>query len=111
MLKLILASVDTGKSLEALLATFTCDESTEEFVIDLGGPTLMDVWAPRIAKMRADGIKWTEIVEITGMDLNRVYRAWKRFVDAQHTFDDIDEQMPSSDDNKPDDSTVTDEVA
>ena len=43
----------------------------------------MDHWAPKITELRAQGVKWTEIVEITGLDLNRAYRSWKRFVDAQ----------------------------
>lgn len=53
-----------------------------EFTLDLGGPTAMDRWAPRIAAWRADGVTWEEIVRRTGMDLNRAYFAWKRHAGA-----------------------------
>lgn len=61
------------------------DDGGPEFTIDLSGPTAMDRWAPQIAAWRADGVTWAEIVRRTGMDLNRVYRAWKRFTDAGGT--------------------------
>ena len=50
-----------------------------EFTLDLGGPTAMDRWAPQIAEWRAAGVTWEEIVRRAGLDLNRAYRAWKRF--------------------------------
>jgi hypothetical protein len=53
-----------------------------EFVIDLGRPTAMDEWAPRIVGWRAEGVTWAEIVARTGMDLNRVCRAFKRHTAA-----------------------------
>ncbi len=110
-LKVILAA-DASEGLNTLLANFACDESSEEFVIDLGGPTLMDQWAPKIAAMRAKGTKWTEIVEITGMDLNRAYRAWKRFVDAQQATDDVDnDSVSESEDNATDGPADSDEAA
>jgi hypothetical protein len=111
-LKAILSSADSGDALETLLANCVNDESSEEFFIDLGGPTLMDQWAPKIAEMRAEGTKWTEIVEITGLDLNRAYRAWKRFVDAQQTGDDPEADSPSeSDDEQSDGPADSDEAA
>ena len=96
-LKAMLASADSSEALATLLANFAGDATSEELVIDLGGPTLMDMWAPKIAEMRAKRTKWTEIVEITGMDLNRAYRAWKRFVDAQQEEDSTSEVDDSSD--------------
>ena len=111
-LKAILSSADSGDALDALLANCVNDESSEEFVIDLGGPTLMDQWAPKIAEMRAEGTKWTEIVEITGLDLNRAYRAWKRFVDAQQIGNDPEDNSSSDSGNDmPDGSTDSDEAA
>lgn len=59
------------------------DGTSPEFVVDLGGPTPMDAWAERIAEWRAAGVTWPEIVRRTGLDLNRAYRAWKRFTDAR----------------------------
>jgi hypothetical protein len=50
-----------------------------EFVLDLGEPTAMDRWAPRIANWRAEGVTWEEIVRRTGLDLNRAFVAWKRY--------------------------------
>lgn len=48
----------------------------------LGGPTAMDRWTPDIVRWRGEGVIWKEIVARTGLDLNRVYRAWKRFQEA-----------------------------
>jgi len=42
----------------------------------------MDRWAPQVAEWRAAGTTWEEIVRRTGMDLNRVYVAWKRHTGA-----------------------------
>lgn len=111
-LKAILTTADSSDALDALLGNCANGESSEEFVIDLGGPTLMDQWAPKIAEMRAEGTKWTEIVEITGLDLNRAYRAWKRFVDAQQTGDVPEGESPSeSDDEQSDGPADSDEAA
>jgi len=53
-----------------------------EFVIDLGRPTRMEEWAPKIAELREKGVPWTEIARIAGMGLGPAYQAWKRYVDA-----------------------------
>ena len=58
------------------------DDSGPEFTLDMGEPTAMDRWAPQIAAWRAGGVTWEDIVRRTGMDLNRVYRAWKRHTGA-----------------------------
>jgi hypothetical protein len=61
----------------------SADEDTSpEFTLDLGGPTAMDRWAPRIAAWRAAGITWVDIVRRTGLDLNRVHLAHKRYTAA-----------------------------
>lgn len=54
-----------------------------EFELDLGVPTPMDRWAAQIAAWRQAGVTWPEIVRRTGLDLNRAYRAWKRYTAAQ----------------------------
>jgi len=54
-----------------------------EFTLDLGQPTSMDYWAPKIAAWRAQGVKWKEIVQRTSLDLNRVFIAWKRHTENQ----------------------------
>jgi hypothetical protein len=56
---------------------------SDEFVLDLGGPSEMDRWAPHIAEMRARNVPWREICEITGLGSGPAYLAWKRYVDAQ----------------------------
>ena len=72
---------------------------SDEIVLDLGRPTAMDEWAPKIAEMRSDGVKWTEIVKITGLDLNRAYIAWKRYVDAREAIaDDREDDEPGNHD-------------
>lgn len=79
---------------EALFENSAADSESGEFVIDLGGPTKMDEWAPQIAQWRAEGVKWQVIAERTGLDLNRAYRAWKRYVDANGTPSDGDPSPP-----------------
>lgn len=64
-------------------------DSGPEFTLDLGAPTAMDRWAPQIAEWRAAGVTWEEIVQRTGMDLNRVFIAWKRYTDSQSTQPDM----------------------
>jgi len=58
------------------------DPDDPEFTLDLGEPTAMDRWAPQIATWRAEGVTWEEIVRRTGMDLSRVFVAWKRYTGA-----------------------------
>lgn len=57
--------------------------ASPEFRLDLGQPTKLDQWAPQIAAWRREGVTWEEIVERTGLDLNRVFIAWKRYTQAQ----------------------------
>ena len=59
-----------------------CNES-KTILLPLGEPTPMDRWAPDIVKWREEGVIWTEIVRRTGLDLNRVYRARKRYLEDQ----------------------------
>jgi site-specific DNA recombinase len=61
---------------------------SDEFQIDLGGPSRMDVWAPKIAEMRAQGVPWKEIWRITGLGSGPAYVTWKRYVDAQNSGPD-----------------------
>ena len=82
-LKEVLSAADSCDALNAVLTTCANDDSPEAFVIDLGGPTPMDHWAPKIAEMRSHGKTWREIAEFTGLDHSRAYLAWRRFVGAQ----------------------------
>ncbi len=70
----------------AVLAALALSESgtgrSDEFVIELGAPSRLDELAPRIAEMRRKGVKWTEIVEQTGLSLGNAYAAFKRWTDA-----------------------------
>lgn len=52
------------------------------FEIQLGSPTKLDIWAPKIVAWREQGVTWKEIVRRTGLDLNRAYIARKRYLDA-----------------------------
>jgi DNA invertase Pin-like site-specific DNA recombinase len=56
---------------------------SDEFVLDLGGPSKMDRWAPQIAEMRARNVPWKEIWEITGLGSGPAYLAWNRYVEPQ----------------------------
>jgi len=59
------------------------DPCPQAVTIDLGGPSRMDKWAPKIAKMRSEGVPWRTIGELTGLGSGNAYNAWKRYVDAQ----------------------------
>ena len=59
------------------------DGLSDEFQIDLGGPSRMDVCAPKIAEMRAQGVPWKEIWRNTRLGSGPAYVAWKRYVEAQ----------------------------
>jgi hypothetical protein len=59
------------------------EDESPEFMINLGQPTALESWASQIAAWRAEEMTWKEIVERTGLDLNRAYIAWKRYVQAQ----------------------------
>jgi hypothetical protein len=99
----LLRGSDAAAVSDCLLSD-SADAMSSEVVLDLGGPTLMDEWAPTIAEMRANGVKWNEIVEITGLDLNRAYRCWKRFVDAEADDETEDDDDPS--DERPGDEAA-----
>jgi hypothetical protein len=74
---------------------------SDEVVLDLGGPTKMEYWAPKIAEMRERGIPWKEIWKITGLGSGPAYVAWKRYVDAQQSSSggtDVDDVSCESDD-------------
>ena len=57
-------------------------QGSPEFVIDLGRPTRMEEWAPKIAEMRERGLPWSEIERVTGLRPGPAYSTWKRYVDA-----------------------------
>jgi hypothetical protein len=67
----------------ALSPAEAAEGQSPEFTLDLGQPTEMDRWAPQIAAWRKEGVVWTEIVQRTGLDLNRAFVAWKRFTTSQ----------------------------
>ena len=57
------------------------------FDLDVGGPSRMDMWGPRIVEMRAEGMQWKEIWEITGLGSGPAYVAWKRCVEQTSVGD------------------------
>ncbi len=103
VLREILGNRIPSSALVALLPEDTGSEgASEEFRIDLGAPSLMDQWAPKIAELRAKGVRWVEICEVSGLDLNRAYIAWKRYVDAQPSSGNASDGSPI--DDRPDES-------
>ncbi len=77
---LLLAALDgIPPSVKRLLTEAGQEGEAPIFTIDLGEPTVMDRWAPQIA-WRTENVTWEDIVRRTGMDLNRVWIAWKRHV-------------------------------
>ena len=72
-------------------------EMADQFQIDLGGPSRMDQWGPKIAEMRANGVPWKEIWKITGLGSGPAYVAWKRYVEAQDSRPDEPPAEPPQD--------------
>jgi hypothetical protein len=114
-LRAIVADKVSSDTMDLLLpASDGAEAVSDEIVIDLGSPTVMDQWAPKIAEMRSRGVKWKEISEITGLDLNRAYRAWKRFVDAEKSANDDDPDDNADNlelpEESPDETDATDDA-
>jgi hypothetical protein len=68
--------------LSALKPANPAGGASEAFVIDLGAPTKMDDWAPKIAQWRKEGVIWSEIARRTGLKMSNAYTAYKRFKDG-----------------------------
>ena len=66
----------------------TKESSSPEFVIDLGQPGRMESWAPKIAEMRASGVTWKKICEITTLKLGPAYETWRRYAQAMKAGQD-----------------------
>jgi hypothetical protein len=54
---------------------------SEEYVVDLGAPTAMDSWGPRIIQWRKEKVKWHEIARRTGLKIANAYVIWRRWKD------------------------------
>jgi hypothetical protein len=87
---LALAALDgrIPESVSQRMRDATKESSSPEFVIDLGQPGRMESWAPKIAEMRASGVKWKTICEITSLKLGPAYEAWRRYVQAMKAGQD-----------------------
>ncbi len=66
------------------------EHMSPEVRINVGGPSRMDEWAPKIVEMRRrkPPVGWNEIGRITGLGCGNSYTAWKRFVQATETQPD-----------------------
>ena len=98
----VLRAVLDGKIPDGIMALLIPDPQgsaglSDEFQIDLGGPTRMDDWGPKIAEMRARKVPWREIRKITGLGSGPAYVAWKRYVDAQDSGTDNPPAEPPQD--------------
>ena len=72
------------------------ETESEEIVLDLGSPSRMDNWAPKIAEMRAAAVPWKEIWELTGLGSGPAYEAYKRYIDAQKKLPQEEQPPPDS---------------
>jgi DNA invertase Pin-like site-specific DNA recombinase len=54
-----------------------------EFCLDVGGPHKLDLAAPRIAELRANGMKWKDIAKETGLSMDLAFHCWRRYTAAQ----------------------------
>jgi hypothetical protein len=54
------------------------------FEVNLGGPTRMDDWAPKIAEMRSKGMIWKDIGKVTGLGTGNAHSAYTRWSNAQN---------------------------
>lgn len=74
-----------GAKLPALaLSGLTPGESgtTAEFTVDLGRPSPIDHWAPKIAQWRAEKVTWQEIGHRTGIQPTTAHLLHKRWKEA-----------------------------
>jgi len=53
-----------------------------EVCLPVGGPTKLDVLAPQVAELRAQGMKWTEIGKLIGLSPDSAYQCWRRYTRA-----------------------------
>jgi hypothetical protein len=51
-----------------------------EFVLNVGGPHKLDILAPRIAEMRAHGMKWKDIALETEISADLAFHCWSRYM-------------------------------
>lgn len=65
-----------------LQANSICLTASGDVTIDLGAPSRMDKWAPKIDRMRREGVPWNKIGAVTGLGTGNAYTAWKRYHDA-----------------------------
>ena len=68
----ILSSIQAGSEMKS-----------PTFVLDVGGPSRRDEWAPKISDMRSKGIPWNEIGRITGLGAGNAWIANDRWVKRQ----------------------------
>jgi hypothetical protein len=105
---LLEASGAAGATDHLLPASDDAHAMSDEVILDLGGPTKMELWAPKIAEMRERGVPWKEIWKITGLGSGPAYVAWKRYVDAQQrpaeSFDDRNRESDEEAEENSDDS-------
>jgi site-specific DNA recombinase len=100
-LRHLLAGKMPAAVLDALKPTDPTLGVSEEFVIELGEPTNMDKWAPKIAAWREQKVKWKEIADRTGLTMGNAWAAYKRFKNASDsaTVPSDDAGPESEDDN------------
>jgi hypothetical protein len=87
-----------------------------EFCLDVSGPHKLDILAPRIAELRAQGVKWKDIAAETGVSMDSAWQCWRRYVDALAAStttptsdrpDDPQEDVPEEDEDSNDGQSAT----
>ncbi len=81
-LRAVLAKRVGEPFLDLLVAQPDEAQISPEIQLDLGEPSAMERWAPKIAELRAQNVKWEEICRVTGLGLGPAFTAWKRWTDA-----------------------------
>jgi hypothetical protein len=59
------------------------DPGVREVTLDLGAPTRMDEWGPKIDQMRREKVSWREIGKISSLGTGNACNAWKRWTDGE----------------------------
>ena len=71
---------DIGHSLSNLSQFESLKEpGLTTFTIDLGKPTKVDTWGPKIVQMRDSGMKWKEISATTGIRMGNLCNYYNRY--------------------------------
>ncbi len=96
---------DCGQLTASMLESETFEgPASKSFSVDLGKPTKVDEWGPKIVQMRDSGMKWADIAKISGMTIGNLYSYYKRYKNGiEGSSNDASVRRAETDSNSADD--------